>query len=299
MSMVMPREAEVSAYSFLALIEEAKGVLEAERASREGSGLVRISPQAVKNVVVVGDIHGNRDSFAHILRESEAVNADRIVFLGDYGDRGSESVDVYHLLLTLKVSTWKKRIIMLRGNHEGPPDLPVMPHDLPFLFTAKYGSDGKAIYERIKELWEYLPYCALVEGRYVMLHGGLPGNATSLDDIAFAHASHPASSTLEELLWSDPIEGRGYFYSRRGAGRLFGEDVTERVLEIMGVKTLIRSHEPCEGVETRQRGKVLTLYSRKGSPYFNNRAAYLVLDENTLRVAADADVLARRAARMW
>ena len=297
--MVMQRDAEASADAFLALIAAAKGVLEAERESREGSGLVRISPQAVRNVIVVGDIHGTMASFAHILREREAVNADRIVFLGDYGDRGSESVDVYHLLLTLKVSTWKKRIIMLRGNHEGPPDLPVMPHDLPFLFTAKYSSDGKEIYERIKELWEYLPYCALVDGRYVMLHGGLPGNATSLDDIAFAHKSHPASSTLEELLWSDPIEGRGYFYSRRGAGRLFGEDVTERVLEIMGVKTLIRSHEPCEGVETRQRGKVLTLYSRKGSPYFNNRAAYLVLDENTLRVAADADVLARRAARMW
>jgi len=240
------------------------------------------------------------------LKDIEDLNADKIVFLGDYGDRGSESVEVYYLLLKLKVSEWKeeekekkKKIILLRGNHEGPPDLPVMPHDLPLLFSAKYGAEGKAVYAEIKKLWEYLPYAVLIEGRYLMLHGGLPVNITSIEDIAFAHESHPASSDFEEILWNDPIDGKGDFYSMRGAGRMFGEDVTERVLRAVGVKTLIRSHEPCEGVEVRQRGKVLTLFSRKGSPYFNTRAAYLILNENALREAKDAAELARSAARIW
>ena len=48
-----------------------------------------------------------------------------------------------------------------------------------------------------------------------------------------------------------------------------------------------------------QGGKVLTLFSRKGSPYFNTRAAYLILDENALREAKDAEELARSAARIW
>jgi diadenosine tetraphosphatase ApaH/serine/threonine PP2A family protein phosphatase len=291
---------ETSAEEFLALIEEAKGVLEEEKESREGSGLVCISPQAVKNVVVVGDIHGDMESSIYILNDIEDLNADKMVFLGDYGDRGSESVEVYYLLLTLKVSDRKeKKIIMLRGNHEGPPDLPVMPHDLPLLFSAKYGAEGKAVYAGIKELWEYLPYAVLVEGRYLMLHGGLPVNAASIKDIAFAHESHPSSSNFEEILWSDPVEGKGNFYSMRGAGRMFGEDITERVLRAVGVKTLIRSHEPCEGVKVNQGGKVLTLFSRKGSPYFNTRAAYLILDENALREAKDAEELARSAARIW
>jgi len=293
------REAfEANVKEFLALIDEAKSVLEVEDESREGSGLVRISPQAVRNVVVVGDIHGDMESFVHILKDSEDLNADGIVFLGDYGDRGKESVEVYYILLRLKVSAGE-RIIMLRGNHEGPADIPVMPHDLPFLFTTKYGVKGKEVYDKIKELWEYLPYAVLVEGRYLLLHGGLPANVASIADIAYAHESHPASSTFEEILWNDPVEGKGYLYSRRGAGRMFGEDVTDKVLRAVGVKTLIRSHEPCEGVEVRQRGKILTLYSRKGSPYFNSRAAYLVLDENSLREAKDAEELVRSAARIW
>ena len=295
---------EASAEEFSALIEEAKGVLEAEKDSRAQSGLIRISPQTVRNVIVVGDIHGDMESFVHILKDIEDLNADRIVFLGDYGDRGSESVEVYYVLLKLKASEGKgkekeKKIIMLRGNHEGPPDMPVMPHDLPFLFTAKYGVRGKEVYEKLKELWEYLPYAVLVEGRYLMLHGGLPVNVDSIEDIAFAHDSHPASSNFEEILWSDPVEGKGDFYSMRGAGRMFGEDVTERGLRALGVKTLIRSHEPCEGVEVKQGGKVLTLFSRKGAPYFNTRAAYLILDETALRDAKDAEELARSAARIW
>ena len=295
---------EASVEEFSALIDESKGVLEAEKESRAQSGLIRISPRAVKNVIVVGDLHGDMESLVHILKDIEDLNADRIVFLGDYGDRGSESVEVYYVLLKLKVSEGKgkekeKKIIMLRGNHEGPPDMPVMPHDLPFLFTAKYGMRGKEVYEKLKELWEYLPYAVLVEGRYLMLHGGLPVNVDSIEDIAYAHDSHPASSNFEEILWNDPVEGKGDFYSMRGAGRMFGEDVTERGLRAVGVKTLIRSHEPCEGVEVKQGGKVLTLFSRKGAPYFNTQAAYLVLDENALMEAKDAEELARSAARIW
>ncbi|MCW3133774.1 MAG: metallophosphoesterase [Methanophagales archaeon] len=290
---------ETSADEFLALIEEAKEILYGEKEARAGSGLVRISPQAVKKIIVVGDIHGDMESLVHILEDIENLNADRIVFLGDYGDRGSESVEVYYVLLKLKASERREKIIMLRGNHEGPPDMPVMPHDLPFLFTEKYGARGKEVYKKLKELWEYLPYAVLVERRYLMLHGGLPANAASIEDIAFAHESHPASSNFEEILWSDPVEGKGDFYSMRGAGRMFGEDITEKVLSAVGVKVLIRSHEPCEGVEVRQRGKVLTLFSRKGSPYFNTRAAYLILDEDALREAKDAEELARSAARMW
>ncbi|MDI6886887.1 MAG: hypothetical protein QMD22_11230, partial [archaeon] len=75
--------------------------------------------------------------------------------------------------------------------------------------------------------------------------------------------------------------------------------ITDVVLRAVGVKILIRSHEPCEGVEVRQRGKILTLFSRKGAPYFNKRAAYLVLDETMLRDAKGAGELARNAARIW
>jgi protein phosphatase len=283
--------ASVGEYS--ALIDEAKVVLEQEIALREGSGLVLVVPQAVKGVIVVGDIHGDMESLVHILKAEDMEKADRIIFLGDYGDRGGGSVEVYYLLLMLKVSV-REKVIMLRGNHEGP--MLVRPHDLPSLFTKRYGAKGNTLYKKLKELWAYLPHVVLVEGRYLLLHGGLPRNVASIKDIAYAHET--ASSNFEEILWSDPVEGKGYFHSLRGAGMMFGENVTDKVLRAVGVKTLIRSHEPCEGVKVQQQGRILTLFSRKGAPYFNTRAAYLVLDENALREAKDAAKLVRDA-RIW
>ena len=42
------------------------------------------------------------------------------------------------------------------------------------------------------------------------------------------------------------------------------------------MKVLIRGHEPCEqGFKINHSGKVLTLFSRKGPPYFNAHGAYL------------------------
>lgn len=289
---------EARADEYSALIADAKTVLSHEKRLRKGGGLVRIAPQAVESVVVIGDLHGDLESLVHILKAREVANADRIVFLGDYGDRGTESVEVYHLLLTLKLVAGKEeRVILLRGNHEGPPDMPVRPHDLQLFFKKKYGTQGQELYERIKDLWEYLPYAVLVTGRYLMMHGGLPVAVSCVDDIAFARDAHPASSIFEALLWSDPIEGKGCFSSMRGAGKLFGEDVTDTVLRTVGVKTLIRSHEPCEGVKVLQNGKVLTVFSRKGD--LNKRAAYLLLDESLLREAKDAHELAKKGARVW
>ena len=82
---------------------------------------------------------------------------------------------------------------------------------------------------------------------------------------------------MEELLWNDPDEqAHGVFPSPRGAGNLFGKTVTQEVLAKLNVKILIRGHEPAgEGYKINHDGKILTLFSRKGPPYFNTYGAYL------------------------
>lgn len=113
-----------------------------------------------------------------------------------------------------------------------------------------------------------------------MLHGGVPSKARNLEDVALAHERHPAESHLEEILWSDPADGiKGIHPSPRGAGEIFGEDVTEAFLSNLNVPFLVRGHEPAmEGYRVSHGGKVLTLFSRKGSPYFNRHGAYLTFD---------------------
>jgi len=132
----------------------------------------------------------------------------------------------------------------------------------------------------------------------LLTHGGIPQDATSLSDISEAHRRHPHTSELEEILWSDPFEGEGCTFSLRGAGKNFGTDISERVLRSLGVKTLVRSHEPCEdGVEVLHNGRILTIFSRKGAPYFNSHAAYLLLDEDALETARNAYELATKTVR--
>jgi protein phosphatase len=79
------------------------------------------------------------------------------------------------------------------------------------------------------------------------------------------------------MLWSDPNETpEETCASPRGAGKLFGESITNTTLEKFNVKVLIRGHEPCQnGYKIDHNGKILTIFSRKGSPYFNAYGAYL------------------------
>jgi protein phosphatase len=96
---------------------------------------------------------------------------------------------------------------------------------------------------------------------------------------------------LEEILWSDPDEAvEETSTSSRGAGNLFGRNLTKRTLAKLNVKILIRGHEPCEdGFKISHNGRVLTLFSRKGPPYFNVYGAYL--DVKLDKEFEDADEL--------
>ena len=243
-------------------------------------GLVYLPSQG--KVIVVGDLHGDLQSLVFILEDSGFISRSPeaggyIVFLGDYGDRGDESVEVYHFILSLK-TMFREKVILLRGNHEGPQDLGVRPHDLPYFLRARYRGEWRKIYEHLRELFDSLHHSVIAKGKYLMLHGGLPEGIASATDIAYAHQYHPDKRYLEQILWSDPGQTPQSYPSPRGAGRIFGEKITRELLDQLGVKILIRSHEPCDGISLDHKGKVLTLFSRKGAPYFNSQAAYLEID---------------------
>jgi serine/threonine protein phosphatase 1 len=79
-------------------------------------------PQPDTDLYVVGDVHGRNDlvmSLAErLLSKVEDANREwRIVFVGDYIDRGEESSQVLSVLQML-VSAQPERIICLKGNHE-------------------------------------------------------------------------------------------------------------------------------------------------------------------------------------
>lgn len=279
----------VSLREFINLVDEVSRLLERE-ARETRIGELRIMGRLVHvpgkgEAIVVGDIHGDLESLRYILHKSKflekALDGHNIylIFLGDYGDRGEYSPEVYHVTLTLKKS-FPEKVILLQGNHEGPEDLLAHPHDLPYHMRRKFGLDWSIAYRELSQLFRRFYTAVLVSGRYVMLHGGAPSRAKSIEDLAFAYLKHPSESHLEEILWSDPSDWiSGVYPSPRGAGYLFGEDITDKFLNLLGVKFLIRGHEPAdEGYKFNHQGKVLTLFSRRGAPYYNSGAAYLMVD---------------------
>ena len=75
----------------------------------------------IRNVIVVGDLHGDSDSTNKYVKEIEKLfkngQLDYVVFLGDYIDRGPSSLQVLNLVVDLKLR-FPNKVTLLRGNHE-------------------------------------------------------------------------------------------------------------------------------------------------------------------------------------
>jgi len=278
---------EARCEDFCKLVEKAKQRICSETGKMESfeilGRLVKIKPEG--EAVIVGDLHGDMESLVGILQDSKILEKMKehsdafLIFLGDYGDRGLFSAETYYTVLKLKLA-FPEQTILMRGNHEGPSDLQASPHDLPVQFQTRFGEKGTEAYKKTCELFPCLYTAVIVEKSYLMVHGGLPLEAKTLEDLAYAHINHPKQSFLEEMLWSDPDDNITVACdSPRGAGRLFGEIITQEALNNFNVKILIRGHEASEeGFRMNHNGKVLTLFSRKGPPYYNVNGAYLELD---------------------
>jgi len=287
LSVLINEATKTNSREFLHLVTDIVQLMVDERSK---AGSFRITGRLVRlpsigEAIIIGDLHGDLESLRYILENTSFITkADAgkkilMIFLGDYGDRGVQSAEVYYIVLKLK-ALFPKHIILMKGNHEGPNDLLACPHDLPVHLRKKFGEKGSKVYRTIRELFNHLYNVVLVEGKFVLLHGGAPSQASKIEDLAFAHTKHPHASHLEEILWSDPIDGvTGTYPSPRGAGKLFGEDITDNLLKLLDVKVVIRGHEPSkEGFKINHGGKVLTLFSRKGLPYYNSYGAYLHSD---------------------
>jgi hypothetical protein len=224
-----------------------------------------------KKFAVIGDLHADFASLNYILNRVK----EKLVFLGDYADRGNEAVEVYYHIMK-KVN--EDGGVLLRGNHES--DL-ATPHELPSQLYQYFGSDE--VYLKLKKLWEALPISALASD-YWFVHGGVPTKNGKIDveGIKADEILNPSEETILEMMWNDPWEKEKCSYSFRGIGMLFGRKATKELLKALDVKVVIRSHEPMKILKVEQDGMVVTVGSCI-KPYRLNKAAFLRIDDRSVK----------------
>jgi diadenosine tetraphosphatase ApaH/serine/threonine PP2A family protein phosphatase len=211
--------------------------------------------------VVVGDLHGNVDDLLQIIGSLGYPPARSYLFLGDYVDRGSNSVEVLLTLYSLKV-LFPEHIYLLRGNHECKT------------ICSKYGFRDECAtffrsakpYIRFCQSFTAMPVAAVLNGKVFCVHGGLSPCIKTLSDITEYVEKPPARigpSIAEDLLWSDPSNGCFEFEEseRRRVGYLFGSVATDNFLSDNDLSVIIRGHEFCEaGAHWTSQG-CLTIFS--------------------------------------
>jgi serine/threonine protein phosphatase 1 len=71
------------------------------------------------DLYVIGDIHGSLESLERLMEKiNPDLSRDRLVFVGDYIDRGPQSKGVVDYIIRLKNLAPPEQIICLKGNHE-------------------------------------------------------------------------------------------------------------------------------------------------------------------------------------
>ena len=271
---------------------------ELEKMFEEAKGLFKDKIEVLDpagTIVFHGDLHGDIATVYSLwerLGLEEVLNHYKLVFLGDYVDRGPKQIEALLLVLALKARR-PEEVIVLRGNHEPLRDVGVSPHDFPDVLYSRCGPKGIKLYEKALDLFDALPLMARV-GDVIGLHGGPPTRAVlkgslslTKEDIVDVLWSDPDELVGERLCsWDEPAEKCFVENYLRGIGKLWGAGMTRAFLEMMNAKSLVRGHTNVDGFALCHKSRVLTLFTRSGPPYFNQRAAVGVLKEGKLDVIA-------------
>lgn len=214
----------------------------------------------IGELLVIGDLHGDQNSIKKILKKEKANKrldngSLNIAFLGDYVDRGPDSMGTLFTVCEL-VCQYPDQVYPLRGNHEGPTNAPAMPSTFYDFIKSKHPEDNEVLYQ-VRRLFSSLKVAAIIPDYAFLVHGHIPSDAASIDAIMELEESDPL---LLELLWNDPAITLDTKPSFRGHGYYVGTDAVENFLQQNKLKWIIRGHEKtATGYELL--GKTLTIHT--------------------------------------
>lgn len=247
-------------------------------------------------VTICGDVHGQYYDLMKLFEVGGDPASTKYLFLGDYVDRGSFSIECLLYLYSLKIN-YPDTFWMLRGNHEC--------RHLTEYFTFKnecLHKYSEELYEECLVSFNALPLAAIMNEQFFCVHGGLSPQLTSLDSLRKLHRFRepPTKGLMCDLLWADPIEeydddnlDQEYVTNVvRGCSFAFTYKAACKFLDRTKLLSVIRAHEAQNaGYRMYKRTKtmgfpsLLTMFSAPNYlDSYNNKAAVLKYENNVMNI---------------
>lgn len=230
-------------------------------------------------IKICGDIHGQYSDLLRIFEYGGLPPRSNYLFLGDYVDRGKQSLETICLLLAYKIK-YPENVFLLRGNHECAS------------VNRIYGFYDECKRRFNVRLWRIfcdcfncLPVAAIIEERIFCTHGGLSPELHNLDQIRNLPrpCDVPDSGLLCDLLWSDPSNDvQEWGMNERGVSYTFGANVVTKFIRKNDFDLICRAHQVVEdGYEFFGDRRLVTIFSAPNyCGEFDNAGAIMTIDES-------------------
>jgi serine/threonine-protein phosphatase PP1 catalytic subunit len=230
---------------------------------------------------VCGDTHGQYADLLRLFNRGGFPPHTNYLFLGDYVDRGKQSLEVICLLMAYKCK-YPDNFFILRGNHECAS------------INRVYGFFDECrrrysirLWKVFQDVFNCMPFAALIENKIFCIHGGISPDIKNWDQLRGIQrpVDPPDRGMLTDMLWSDPDKFvRGWKPNTRGVSYVFGADALNEFCTRMDLDLVARAHQVVQdGYEFFGGRRLVTIFS---APHycgeFDNAAGMMIVDENLL-----------------
>lgn len=221
---------------------------------------------------IIGSIHGQYSDLMRFFHkygvpdndpkfEKLDIEALDYLFLGNYVDRGKNSLEVICVLLSLKLKH-PNQIHLLRGSHEDP------------VINANEGlgyecetvlkediNHKNSVFSKLNEVFSYLSLAAVIDKKILCIHSGIGENFSKIEELKVLKKpfiiDHKNLTSIEQklvfdILWSDPVQDIAEKKNKKNEKRShlangtiirFGTNRIQEFIEKNNLILIIRSHE--------------------------------------------------------
>ena len=230
-------------------------------------------------IKICGDVHGQFYDLLRILEFGGYPPDANYLFLGDYVDRGKQSLETICLLLAYKIK-YPENFFMTRGNHECSS----INRIYGFYDECKKRFSIK-LWKTFTDCFNCLPVAAILDDKIICMHGGLGPDLDKIDRIRniIRPTDVPERGLLCDLLWSDPDDlSNGFGSNERGVSVVFNSKIVQTFLKNNDLDLICRAHQVVEeGYEFFADRKLVTVFSAPNyCGEFDNAGAMMSVDDN-------------------